>query len=71
MARSVKPVAVLDANDYDVIVSKLRELEDLPGVIGKAKACGINCDEYEQMHAYTKQALETILKTWFPKGRPR
>lgn len=62
---------ILNANDYDQLIAALRGLESVPAIMTKAKSCGVNCDEYEKMHNYSREAIEHLLKTWFPRGRPK
>jgi len=62
---------VLGVDDYDAMILALKGLDDVPGVIAKATSCGVNCDEYTKMLEYTRQALEAMVKVWFPKGRPK
>lgn len=62
---------VLSAQDYDMITQALRGLDNVPDVIQRAEACGVDCKEYSRMLDYSRDALQQILDTWFPKGRPR
>lgn len=63
--------SVLTQSDYDQMMLALKNLDDVPGVIAKAETCGVNCEEYRKMLDYTKNALDQMIKTWFPKGRPK
>lgn len=68
---AAKQPPILTADDYDQMVTQLRLLDDLPGVMKKACATGVNCDEYQKMYEMSKAWLENAMKVWFPKGRPR
>jgi hypothetical protein len=71
MATKRAPTPVMNADDYDHIVASLRQLEDMPGIIKKAQATGVDTAEYERNYQWLKNALETMQKEWFPKGLPR
>jgi hypothetical protein len=66
-----KPVEILTAQDYDTIQAALAGLNQVPEVMERAQSCGVDCAEYAKMHQFSEDALKHILKTWFPKGRPR
>jgi hypothetical protein len=68
---AAKPPPVLTADDYDQIVAQLNALKEIPAVMQRACATGVDCTEYEKMHDMSKAWLENALKVWFPKGRPK
>jgi hypothetical protein len=70
MARK-QPIQILNEHHYDGLVSSLELLKDIREIMPKARMCGVNCDEYAKMADIAEESIDTILKTWFPKGRPK
>jgi hypothetical protein len=71
MAKSPTEPVILGESHYDALTASLDRLKQLPQVMEKAEKCGVNCDEYRKMLDFAGESLETIRKTWFPKGRPK
>lgn len=71
MAKSRNTPRVLSAEHYDSLSAALVRLRELDDVIPLAETCGVNCDEYKRMQEFAREAIERILSTWFPKGRPK
>lgn len=68
---AIKPIQVLDASDYDEIQAALTHISHMPGIMAKAKSCGVDCAEHERNFEWASNFLQNLLKTWFPKGRPK
>lgn len=70
MASKRAPV-VLNESHFDTLMDARRQLEEVNSILPHAKACGIDCAEYESMSRMADEQIQLWLKTWFPKGRPR
>lgn len=62
---------VLNESHYDALMDAKQRLEELTLIMPKAKQCGVDCEEYQKMAGMAADTIDTWLKVWFSKGRPK
>lgn len=51
---------------YNMLMHGMRSLNEVTPLISKAEACGMDCTEYRQGHAYLQDTISRFLHEFFP-----
>lgn len=51
---------------YEMLIRAKRSLSDVAPLISKAEACGVDCQEFREGHAYLSGTIDRFLNQYFP-----
>lgn len=51
---------------YEMLLRAQRSLADVSPKIAKAEACGIDCRQYKEGHAYLSDTVARFIREYFP-----
>lgn len=58
----------LNSGHRDMLIEAQRRLSNVLPEIDKAEACGVDCAEFRQGHAYLADRVGRYLNTYFPNA---
>lgn len=51
---------------YEMLIRGQRSLNNVQPLISKAEACGVDCTEYKQGHAYLSDTINAFMREFWP-----